>query len=71
MSAVILKGKYLGSTFQEVLDKDLNYCRFILALKFPSVEMKEFQDFLKDNIDAAIEKYVKLQQEIIAKRLSR
>lgn len=69
-TTILLKGKYLGSTFQDVLLKDLNYCKFIISLKFPSVDMKEFQDWLKVNIDEAIAKHIERELAKMAKRLS-
>lgn len=69
-TTILLKGKYLGSTFQDILEKDLNYCKFIVSLKFPSKDIKEFQDWLKVNIDEAIAKYVEHELAKMAKRLS-
>lgn len=52
-STLLLKGKYSGSTFESILAKDLNYCNFIMTLRFPTPEMKDFQDWLKVNIHDA------------------
>jgi len=64
----LLKGKYAGSTYSEILSKDLNYCLFLTTIKYPSPEIKTFVDylnsintltnnsFLTDTINAKLEK---------------
>jgi hypothetical protein len=42
----LLKGKYSGSTFEEILNKDLNYCLFLIDIKYPSEEIKTFVNWL-------------------------
>lgn len=69
-STILLKGKYSGSSFQDIIDKDLNYCKFIESLKFASKEFKEFQDWLVLALPIAIEKHIAKELERIHKQLT-
>ena len=42
----LLKGKYSGLQYKDILNKDLNYCLFINELKYPSAEMLDFKNYL-------------------------
>lgn len=48
-----LTGKYTGLEFEDILEKDLPYCEFMLSLHFVKKENEPFIDFLQANIDAA------------------
>jgi len=50
LNTLLLKGKYTGSTYGDVLNKDLNYCEFIVNMKYVSAELKDFQNWLDCNI---------------------
>ena len=70
MSTLLLKGKYTGSTFEEVLDHDLNYCDFISKMKFVSKELKDFKDWLAVNLPAGVEKHRQAELARINKQLT-
>lgn len=42
----LLRGKYSGLQYKDILNKDLNYCLFINELKYPSPEMLDFKNYL-------------------------
>lgn len=65
----LLKGKYAGYSFAEVLDKDIGYCQFVNKLEFLSPEMKEFSDWLSFN-DRLQARYSKRILDLTIKRLS-
>lgn len=48
-----LTGKYSGLEFEDILEKDLPYCEFMLSLKFVKAENEAFIEFLQANIDSA------------------
>jgi Trm5-related predicted tRNA methylase len=68
-TTVLLKGKYIGLTYKEILDKDINYCLFILSLRFVSNELKEFKEWLSLNIEEAKVAHLKRKADAMAKQL--
>lgn len=70
-STILYKGKYAGSTYEEILTKDINYCLFIDSMKFPSKDMKKFQEWLQSlNLEVAKEKHRLKEIERINKVLT-
>lgn len=67
-NTILHKGKYYGYTFEDILKKDLNYCNFIMSLKYASADMKDFQDWLKVNIDEAKKAFADKESERINKQ---
>lgn len=43
-------GKYSGYKYEDILQKDLPYCEFMLSLKYVKKENSEFVEWLKLNI---------------------
>lgn len=46
----LIKGKYINENFEDVLQKDLPYCEYILSMKYVSKEFAEFKDWLQHHI---------------------
>ena len=52
-------GKYKGKTYDYVISKDLNYCKFIVEQQTTYKAMVQFQNFLKKNMNNILEnKYI-------------
>ena len=43
-------GKYSGLQFEDILQRDLPYCEFMLSLKYVKKENSDFVEWLKLNI---------------------
>ena len=43
-------GKYAGHEFEDILQKDLPYCEFMLSLRFVKKENRDFVEWLKLNV---------------------
>jgi len=71
LNTLLLKGKYMGSTYGDVLTKDLNYCEFIVNMKYVSAELKDFQKWLDCNIVEARAKYKLTQISLINERCNK
>lgn len=67
---VMLRGKYLGFTFEEVMERDLPYCEFIYSLKFVKEDFKDFQNWLKIHIKDARKKKLDGTMERIQKSMN-
>ena len=52
-------GKYSGQQFEDILERDLPYCEFMLSLKFVKKENKDLVEWLKINVP--------LKQEMLKK----
>lgn len=68
---VLLQGKYVGLTYEDVLEKDIHYCKFINEMKFTSIGMKDFQLWLRGGaLDAGVKNHIAVELEKMAKRLN-
>ena len=63
---LITFGKYAGITYQELLKKDINYCKFIDSCPVND-KTKDFKEFLSSNLQAFI---TKTEHEKIQKKLN-
>lgn len=64
---VVLFGKYSGLTFEQVLEKDINYCTFIDNCP-PNKKTEDFKEYLKINLQAFL---IKKNQQDLLKRLEK
>lgn len=48
------KGKYKGLSFKEILDKDYNYCNWILGLDDLTEDFQQFKTYIEKNINKNI-----------------
>jgi hypothetical protein len=48
---VILFGKYIGLTYEELVEKDLNYCKFLLSFKYTNSKNEDLIKYLKERED--------------------
>lgn len=46
-NTIIMFGKYLGLTYQDLLLKDINYCRWLFNLKFTNDANEDLINWLK------------------------
>lgn len=56
-TTILHKGKYSGSSFEDILLKDLAYCSFISDMKFCTKELQEFKDWLIVTLPIAKENF--------------
>lgn len=66
MTSIVNFGKYSGYTFQQLLERDIQYCKFIHSCP-ENGKTKEFKDFLVANLDKFIQQK---DQEALKKKLS-
>lgn len=59
---VILFGKYQGISFQELIEKDLNYCKFLLTFKYTNSKNEDLIKYLREREDI-------INKEILKKKL--
>jgi hypothetical protein len=64
---VVLFGKYSGLTFEQVLEKDINYCTFIDNCP-ANKKTEDFKEYLKINLQAFL---IKKNQQDLLKRLEK
>lgn len=67
-TTVLMKGKYSGMTFEDILHKDINYCSFIMGMKFVSKDLQDFKNWLDITFDVAYELHVKRELDRVAQR---
>jgi len=49
--SIILFGKYVGLTYEELIAKDLNYCKFLLSFKYTNSKNEDLIKYLKERED--------------------
>ena len=52
---LILFGKYHGLTYQQLIDKDINYCKFIARCP-ANQKTEDFKHFLDKNLETILKK---------------
>lgn len=67
-TTILMKGKYSGMTFEDILHKDINYCAFINEMKFVSKELQDFKNWLSITFDVAYELHVTRELDRVSKR---
>jgi hypothetical protein len=67
MENLITFGKYSGLSYEALLDKDINYCKFIDSCP-PNAKTKHFKEYLSTNLQTYL---IKIQQDQIKKQLEK
>jgi hypothetical protein len=60
---VILFGKYIGLTYEELVEKDLNYCKFLLSFKYTNSKNEDLIKYLKEREDIVNKKILNRRLE--------
>lgn len=64
---VILFGKYQGISFQELIEKDLNYCKFLLSFKYTNAKNEDLIKYLREREDIINKEILKKKIEQVQK----